>query len=57
MKYDMAGGATMLGAMRAIGSTEAEAQGDWNCFVATENMPSRKRRSRGCADCDVRQGD
>jgi len=32
MKYDMAGGATMLGADARDCSTEAEAQGDWDCL-------------------------
>lgn len=45
MKYDMAGGATMLGVMRAIAALKPNVK--VICVVpATENMPEELRRSR-----------
>src|SRR5438552_1204601 len=46
MKYDMAGGAAMLGAMRAIALLKPEVK--VTCIVcATENMPSGKAQKPG----------
>jgi leucyl aminopeptidase len=46
MKYDMAGGATMIGAMRAIGLLKPKVKVT-AVIMATENMPSGKAQKPG----------
>jgi leucyl aminopeptidase len=46
MKYDMAGGATMIGAMRAIGLLKPKVKVT-AVILATENMPSGKAQKPG----------
>src|ERR1700748_272500 len=46
MKYDMAGGATMIGAMRAIALLKPKVK-ESGIFCATENMPSGKAQKPG----------
>jgi leucyl aminopeptidase len=46
MKYDMAGGATMIGAMRAIGLLKPKVRVT-AVILATENMPSGKAQKPG----------
>ncbi len=46
MKYDMAGGATMIGAMRAIALLKPKAK-IISIILATENMPSGKAQKPG----------
>jgi len=46
MKYDMAGGATMIGAMRAIGLLKPKVKVT-AIILATENMPSGKAQKPG----------
>jgi len=57
MKYDMAGGAAMLGAMRAIALLKPKVK-IIAIVCATENMPSGKaQKPRRRADCHVGEVD
>ena len=57
MKYDMAGGAAMIGAMRAIALLKPKVK-VIAVICATENMPSGKAQKPGRrADRDVRKID
>ena len=56
MKYDMAGGAAMIGAMRAIAQLKPKVK-VIAIVPATENMPGGKARNRATSICDVRQDD
>ena len=46
MKYDMAGGAAMIGAMRAIAQLQAGDSGDARSFRAWKTCPAAARSGR-----------
>jgi len=57
MKYDMAGGATMIGAMHAIALLKAKSEGDWHCLRRGKHAFRQSAEARRRADCHVGQVD
>ncbi len=55
MKYDMAGGATMIGAMRAIAHAQAQNQSDRHHLRYGEHAVGQSAETRRRADRHVRQ--
>jgi leucyl aminopeptidase len=55
MKYDMAGGATMIGAMRAIAHAQAESESHRHRLCHGKHAVWQSAEAGRCADCDVRQ--
>ncbi len=55
MKYDMAGGAAMIGAMQAIAQLKPAGQGDWHRLRGGEHALGKCHEAGRRPDRDVRQ--